>query len=57
MAVSRGVENANAIVGIVLTLLPWFLRIFGVDVGETAGLVSSGTGVYLAANAKPTWRA
>lgn len=57
MTVSRGVENANAIVGIVLTLLPWFLRIFGVDVGDTAGIVSSGTGVYLAANAKPTWRA
>ena len=54
---SRGIENADAIVGIILTVLPWILRIFGIDVGETAGLVSSGAGVALAANAKPTWRA
>jgi hypothetical protein len=54
--VSRGVENTQAIIGIVMTVLPWLLRLFGVDVDVGTGLGLSGAGGLVAWRAKPTWR-
>jgi hypothetical protein len=53
--VSKGVENAQAIVGIVMAVLPWFLRLFGIEIGADIGVVASGLGGLVAADAKTKW--
>ena len=53
---SKGIENTQAIIGIVMTVLPWLLRLFGVEVAEGEGIGISGLGGLVALNARPTWR-
>lgn len=60
MGTSKGVNNAQAIVGMVMLILPWILRIFGVDVPDiqdtgtnSSELFLTGTGGVLLANAEP----
>lgn len=55
MSKSNGVENAEAIVGLIIALLPWVLRFFGVDVSDEIGALSSGGGGLILSRARPTF--
>ena len=61
---SKGVNNAQAIVGLIVTLLPWIFRLFGVDLPDIDGtsqfsteLAMSAGGAGVLANAKPIGKA
>jgi hypothetical protein len=61
---SKGIDNAQAIVGIILTLLPWVLRIFGIDIPDIQGgselsseLAMSVTGTGILAKSQPVGKA
>ncbi len=64
MNTSKGINNAQAIVSMLITLLPWILRMFGVDVPDVEGtgahsseFVISALGASGLATAEPVQKA
>jgi hypothetical protein len=50
---SKTADKAQQWIGIILTILPWVLKLLGVDVPTELGVGVSGIGGYVAAKADP----
>jgi len=46
---SKGVNNAQAIVGLIVTLLPWIFRMFGLDLPDIDGASEFSTELAMSA--------